>query len=287
MIIDQEAEYDADVEAVDTEEDVEYKMNSSISSPTETPTSPFITWQPINTSANGNPEVEVAQFDMITEENAITESHWHTVRTSKVEPVHTAWSQSSGWTPINVPGTSTLKIETSGVRTSDTEDTQYSVAPSTAWSVISGSQTDTSQATSVELEKASNYPQTSNTLPLRPRKSAKPVMNTAVDMPQLKVKFREYKKEYTSQYDKDQFMWFKHRIACLDAGNKNKFDYDVVAWKLQWRVFWERRRWLKQEMVRIKNLYTIARRRRQERIRFNLRANYDVGFVKSLAENQE
>ncbi|ESZ92564.1 hypothetical protein SBOR_7049 [Sclerotinia borealis F-4128] len=288
---DQESEYDADVEAVDLEEvESEHEVPRSISSPTQALGSPIIAWQAFKTTQPGAAGVEIAEVDIIAQADLLEDGNWHAVRTPQIEPVQTFSPRSSGWTPINVPSPKTSPIRnvesaTYDTATSDTENNQSSIIQSNGWSVTNGSQTDTSQATSVELDKPSlSYPQKWNTLHRHPKK-AKPVMKTMFDMPQLKANFRKYKKEYTSASAKEQIKWLKYRIACLDTDNSVDYNFETTILEAEWDAFWERRRWLKQEMLRIKNVYTLARHRRQERIHYALRANYDIAFIKSLAEN--
>ncbi|KAJ8060089.1 hypothetical protein OCU04_011699 [Sclerotinia nivalis] len=284
---DQESEYDADVEEVDVEEEeLQCGIDSSIHSTTQAATSPIIAWQAFNTTQSGTAGVEVAQVDIVAQADILKGVNWHAVRTSQVEPVQTDAPQFSGWTPINVPRTNNSRIGIENTGTSDAEHTQSSVVRSSCWSVISGSQTDTSQATSIEADKQSyNYPEMWNRSNMRRKRIVRRIINTTVDMPQLKVHFRRYKKEYCSTSAKEKIKWFRHRIACLDMGKRVEYDSEMAILKSDWDEFWERRRWLKREMLRIKNLYTFSRRRRQERIQYNLRASYDIAFIKSLAEN--
>ncbi|KAI9643040.1 hypothetical protein NHQ30_008775 [Ciborinia camelliae] len=283
----QESEYDADVEAVDVEdEEPRFKIDRSIATTTQAAASPVIAWQAFNTAQSGTAQVEVAQVDVAAQANIIGGGSWHAVRITQIEPVRSVHPQSNHWTPINVSSMRTSKINVKENITSGTEDTQSSVVRSNDWSVISGSQTDTSQATSIEPDQpSSSYPRMWNTSHLYPKKISKASTKTLADMPKLKDNFRKYKKEYTSASAKEKIKWFRHRIACIDTGNKEKFDSETAVLESEWVIFWERRRWLKREMLKIKNLYTFARLRRQERMKYDLRASYDIGFIKSVGEN--
>ncbi|KAF7866879.1 hypothetical protein EAF04_005720 [Stromatinia cepivora] len=284
---DQESEYDADVEEVDVEEEeLQCEVDSSTHFPTQAATSPITAWQAFNTTQSGTARVEVSHVDIAAQADILKGASWHAARTSQIEPIQTDAPQFSGWTPINVPPTNTSQISIENTGTSDAENTQSSVVRSSCWSVISGSQTDTSQATSIEGDKqSSSYPQMRNTSNMRRERMVKPVISTMVDMPQLKAHFRRYKKEYCSTSAKEQIKCVRYRIACLGVGKRVEYDSEMAVLKSEWDEFWERRRWLKREMLRIKNLYTFSRRRRQERIQYNLRASYDIAFIKSLAEN--
>ncbi|CAD6450164.1 2520fdaf-ed28-4500-a6da-3a74cc812454 [Sclerotinia trifoliorum] len=278
---DQEREYDADVE-----EESKCEVDSLIYSPTQTASSTIIVWRTFNTTQSGTAGVEVAQVDIAAQAEILKGVNWHAVRTSQIGPLQTDAPQCSGWTPINVRPTNTSQISRENASTSDAEDTQASVAQSTCWSVTSGSQTDTSQATSIEADnKSSSYPQMQNTLNLRRRRIVKSVMSTMVDIPQLKVHFKRCKKEYCSVPTKEKIKWFRHRTACLNMGRSVEYDPDMAVLTSEWHKFLERRRWLKSEMLRTKNLYKSSRRRRQESTQCSLRASYDIAFIKSLAES--
>ncbi|APA12520.1 predicted protein [Sclerotinia sclerotiorum 1980 UF-70] len=281
---DQESVYDADVEEVDVEEEeLKCEINSSIHSPTQAAPSPIIAWQPFNTTKSGIAGVEVARVDIDDQVEILKGVDWHAVRTSQKQ---TDAPQSSGWTPINVPPTNTFQISSENTLTSDAEDTQSSFAQSTCWSVISGSQTDTSQATSIEAdEKSPHYLQIRSTSNVRRKRIIKSLMSTMVDTPQLKVHFRRYKEEYCSTLAKEKIEWFRHRTPCLNMGKRVDYDSEMAILKSEWHEFLERRRWLKREMLRIKNLYTFSRCRRQECIQYSLRASYDIAFIKSLADS--
>ncbi|QSZ31537.1 hypothetical protein DSL72_001104 [Monilinia vaccinii-corymbosi] len=262
---DHKSEYDIDVEAADIEdEEPQCEANRSIASPTQVAISPVITWQAVNTTSLGAAGVEIAEVDIIAQENIIADGHWHAARTSQIEPL-------------------TLKIKIAETQTPQVGNTHSRISGGDSSSAISGSQIDTSQATSVEPDKpSSSYPQMRHTLQLHPKKISKPTMNNQVAMPQLKANFRKHKKEYTSRSAMLQIKSLRYHIACLGRGNKGEDDSKMAVSGSAWASFSERRRWLKREMLRIKNLYTLARKRRQERIEYDLRASYDIAFIKSL-----
>ncbi|KAM0133998.1 hypothetical protein ACHAP3_005714 [Botrytis cinerea] len=260
----QESEYDADVETTDVEEEgTRCEIIKPITAITTATNSLVIAWKPLNTTQLGIPGAEVAQ----------------------IQHAQTSLSRFGGWTPINNPPINSLQTSLTQTETSETEDTQSNTIHPSGWSVISGSQTDTSQATSVEPDKPSSYPQIWKTLHLRSHKTAISAMTNIVDAPPLKIQFRKYKKEYTSTAAQEQIKWFRYRIAYLNMGKMLDVDTEMADIKSEWGRLRERRRWLKQEMLRIKNLYTMARRRRQERMEYDLRASYDIAFIKSLREN--
>ncbi|KAF7932439.1 uncharacterized protein EAE98_003738 [Botrytis deweyae] len=285
-IMGQESEYDADVEYTDIEEEVpEIEVNKATTATTQAANPLIIAWRPLNTTQSGISGVEVAQVDILAQASILQDGNWHAVHTSQIEPVQTDLPRFGGWTPINNPPTNSSPTSLTQMKTSETEDTRSSAVHPSDWSVTGGSQTDTSQVTSVELEKPSSYPQIWNLSHLRSRNTTIPAMTNMVNVPQLKLQFRRYKKEYTSATTQEQIKWFRYRIACLNLDKKSDADTEMADIKLQWGRLWERRRWLKQEMKKIKNIDTMARRRRQERLKYDLRAAYDIGFIKSLKEN--
>lgn len=288
IITDQETEYDADVETLDSdEEQPQCEVIKSITTTTQAPASPIISWQSFNTTQSGTTRVEIAQVDIASQAVLLENGNWRAIRTPQTQSVQINPPRHSGWTPIDVPSTNTSQMSIIKVEASDTEETQSSFVRDNVWSVTSGSQTDTSPATSVEHdEPSSSYPQTSHTLHVRPTKirPAKKIVSES-DMPKLKIQFRRYKKEFSSESAIAQIEWFSHRIEYLRMGNKDEYKFKLAALRSEWDSIWERRRWLKQEMLRIKNLYTMARRERQKRIQHNLRASYDVAFHKIIAGN--
>ncbi|TGO35757.1 hypothetical protein BHYA_0147g00220 [Botrytis hyacinthi] len=284
-IMGHESEYDADVEMTDVEEEApQCEVNKPITTTTQAENPLIIAWKPLNTTLSGIPGVEVAQVNILAQADILQIGNWHAIHTSQIEPVQTDLPRFGGWTPINNPPINSSPINITQTATSQTEDTQSSAAHLSDWSVASGSQTDTSQVTSVEPVKPSSYPQIWNISHLRSNNTAISALTAIADMPQLKIYFRRYKKEYTSTAAQEQIKWFRYRIACLNTGKKSDIDTEMADIKLQWGRFWEKRRWLKQEMMRIKKTYTMARRGRQEHLKYDLRASYDIGFIKSLKE---
>ncbi|TGO25071.1 hypothetical protein BPAE_0088g00230 [Botrytis paeoniae] len=285
-IMGHESEYDADVEATDVEEEVlQCEVNTPITATTQAANPLIIAWKPPNTTQSGISGVEVAQVDILAQADILQDGNWHAIHASQTEPVQTDLPRFGGWTPINNPPTNSSPISLTQMATSETEDTRSSAVHLSDWSITSGSQTDTSQATSVEPEKPSSYPQIWNLSHLRSSNTTIPTMTNMINTPQLKLQFREYKKEYTSAATQEQIKWFRYSIACLNMSKKSDIDTEMADIKLQWGRLWERRRWLKQEMMKIKNIHTMARRRRQERLKYDLRASYDIGFIKSLKES--
>lgn len=282
----QESEYDADVETTDVEEEeTRCEIIKPITAITTATNSLVIAWKPLNTTQSGVPGAEVAHVDILAQANIIQGGSWRAIHTSQIQHAQTSLPRFGGWTPINNPPINSLQTSLTQTETSETEDTQSNTIHPSGWSVISGSQTDTSQATSVEPDKPSSYPQIWKTLHLRSHKTAISAMTNIVDAPPLKIQFRKYKKEYTSTAAQEQIKWFRYRIAYLNMGKMLDVDTEMADIKSEWGRLRERRRWLKQEMLRIKNLYTMARRRRQERMEYDLRASYDIAFIKSLREN--
>ncbi|TGO67761.1 hypothetical protein BOTNAR_0036g00380 [Botryotinia narcissicola] len=285
-IMGHESEYDEDVEYTDVEEEVpQYEVNKPITATTQAENPLIIAWKPLDTTQSSISEVEIAQVDILAQASIIQDGNWHAVHTSQIEPVQTDLPRFGGWTPINNPPTRSSLIGLKQMATSETEDTRSSAVHPSDWSFTSGLETDTSQATSVESEKPSSYPQIRNLSHLRSINTTISAMTNTVNMPQLKLQFRRYKKEYTSTTTQEQIKWLRYRIACLNMEKKSDFDTEMADIKLQWGRLWERRRWLKQEMMKIKNVHTMARRRRQECLTYDLRASYDIGFITSLKES--
>ncbi|TEY78588.1 hypothetical protein BOTCAL_0047g00120 [Botryotinia calthae] len=282
----QESEYDADVEVTDVEEEeTRCEVIKPITATTSASNSLNIAWKTLNTTQSGVPGVEVAQVDILAQANIVQDGNWRAIHTSQIEHAQTGLPRFGGWTPINNPPINSLQTNLTQMETLETENTQSNTIHPSDWSVISGSQTDTSQATSVEPDNPSRYPQIWKKLHLRLHSTDIPAMTNMVDTPQLKIQFRRYKKEYTSMAAQEQIEWFRYRIACLNLGKTFDVDTEMADIKSEWGRLLERRRWLKQEMLRIKNIYTMARRRRQERLEYELRASYDIAFIKSLREN--
>ncbi|TGO53868.1 hypothetical protein BCON_0116g00120 [Botryotinia convoluta] len=285
-IMGHESEYDADVETTDVEGKVpQCEVNKPITATTQAANPLIIAWKPLNTTQSGIPGVEDAQVDILAQADILQDRNWRAVHASQIEAAQTDLPRFGGWTPINNPPPNSSPVNLTQMATSETEDTQYSAAHISDWSVTSGLQTETSQATSVEPDKRSSYPQIWNISHLHSSNTTIFAMTAMADMPQLKIYFRRYKKEYTSAAAQEQIKWFRYRIACLNMDKKSDVDTEMTDIKLQWGRFWERRRWLKQEMLRIKNIHAMARRRRQERLKYELRATYDIGFIKSLRED--
>ncbi|RAL64463.1 hypothetical protein DID88_001939 [Monilinia fructigena] len=231
----------------------------------------------------GATRVEFAEAHVFAEANSIDSGRWHAVRTSQIEPRQPTHPRFGDWPHINVSPTSTLQINITDTKPSKIEDTQPGVVLGNEWPVSNGSQANNSQATIGRPDKPSpRHLKMSNNLPLRPKKIVKSSMNIGVDMPQLKATFREYKKEYTSAATIKQVNCIGYRILHLGTGNQDEDNSEMADIESEWGSLWERRRWLKREMLRIKSLYTSARCRRQERIQYDLRAGYDVAFIKSL-----
>ncbi|KAF7946564.1 hypothetical protein EAE96_009560 [Botrytis aclada] len=285
-IMGQESEYDADVETTDVEDEApQCEVNKPTTADTPAANPLIIAWRTLNSAQSGIPGVEVAEVDILAQADIHKDGHWHAVHASQIEIVQTNLPRFGGWTPINNPPTNSSPVNLTQMATSETEDTPSSAFHHSDWSITSGSQADTSEATSVESDKPSSYPQIWNISHWPSNNTAIPAMTTIADIPQLKIYFRRYKEEYTSTVTQERIKWFRYRIACLNTGERSNIDTEMADLKLQWGRFWERRRWLKQEMMRIKKTYTLARRRRQERLKYELRASYDIGFIKSLKEN--
>lgn len=264
----QGSEYDADTEAAGVED------NRSIASPAQVITLPVIAWRTVNTTPLG--ATRVAEVHVFAQADIIDRGHWHALRTSQIEPRQSTHPQSGGWSHVSISPQSTLQIKIADTRPSEFEDTQFGIIRGSEGPVFNGAQTHTSQATVVRPHKApSRYLKMFNNLALRPKR-------IGVDMPQLKANFRKYKKEYTSAATIKQINSIRYRIAHVGTGTKDENDFELAAIESEWGSLWDRRRWLKQEMLRIKSLYTLARRRRQERIQYDLRASYDIAFIKSL-----
>ncbi|KAF7905105.1 uncharacterized protein EAF01_005626 [Botrytis porri] len=286
-IMGHQSEYDADVETTDIEEDEapQYEANKKTTATTQATNPLIITWKALKTAQSGISGVNVAQVDILAQADILQDGNWHAVHTSQIEPIRTNLPRFGGWTPINNPPSNSSPVDFTQVETSETDNTQCSAVHLSDWSVTSGSQTDTSQATSVEPAKPSSYPQIWKTSHLHSSNTTIHAKTTMADMPQLKIYFRRYKKEYTSTAAQDQIKWFRYRIACLNTGKKSVANTEMADIKLQWGRLLERRRWLKQEMTRIKHIYTMAKRRHQERLKYELRASYDIGFIKSLRKD--
>lgn len=285
-IMGQESEYDADIEYTDVEEGVpQYEVNKPITATTQAANPLIIAWKHLNTTQSGISGVEIAQVDILAQASILQDGNWHAVHTSQIEPAQTDLPRFGGWTPINNPPANSSPISLTQMETSETENTRSSAVHLSDWSVTSGSQTDSSQATSVEPEKPSSYLKIWNLSHLRLSNTTIPAMTNMVNTSQLKLQFRGYKKEYTSATAQEQIKWLRYRTACLNMEKKSDVNTEMADIKLQWGRLWERRRWLKQEMMKIKNIHTMARRGRQERLKYDLRAAYDIGFIKSLREN--
>ncbi|KAB8303146.1 hypothetical protein EYC80_004595 [Monilinia laxa] len=266
---DQGSEYDADVKAAGVEYDEPHcKATRSIASPTQVTIPPVITWQTVNTTSLGATRVEIAEAHIFAQANIIDSGHWHAVRTSQIEPRQSTHPRLGGWAHVNISPTRTLQINITDTKPSTVEDTQAGIVGGNECLIPNGLQANNSQATIGGPDKPScRYLKMSNNLPLRLKKIVRCSMKIGFDMPQLKATFRKYKKEYTSAATIEQVNCIRYRILHLGAVNKDKENSEMADIESEWDSLWERRRWLKREMLRIKGLYTSARCRRQERIR--------------------
>ncbi|KAF5869279.1 uncharacterized protein Bfra_011087 [Botrytis fragariae] len=234
-----ESEYDAVVETTDVEEEVQQcDVNKPITATTQEANPLIIAWKTLSATKSGIPGVEIAQVDILAQADILQDGNWHAIHNSQIEPVQTDLPRFGGWTPINNPPDNSSPIRLTQIATSKTEDTRSSAVHLSDWSVTSGSQTDTSQATSVEPEKPSSYPQIWNLSHLRSSNTTIPAMMNMVNTSQLKLRFRRYKKEYTSTTAQKQIKWFRYRIACLNMEKKSDVNTEMADIKLQWGRLW-------------------------------------------------